>query len=97
MGILMDDFATGRNVTALPASVSSFTWDTKVQDLLPEDWVLDQEWTTEKANLRDLLGHLTGLTRYCPRPNLPLTEADNLADMMVLTTGMTRPWISSGE
>ena len=76
MGILMDDFATGRNVTALPPSVSSFTWDTKVQDLLPEDWVLDQEWTTEKANLRDLLGHLTGLTRYCPRPNLQVTEAD---------------------
>ena len=76
MGILMDDFATGRNVTALPPSVSSFTWDTKVQDLLPEDWVLDQEWTTKKANLRDLLGHLTGLTRYCRRPNVQVTEAD---------------------
>ena len=63
MGILIDDFATGRNVTALPPSVSSFTWDTKVQDLLPGDWLLDQEWATEKANIRDILGHLTGLTR----------------------------------
>ena len=59
----MDDFAHGSNVTALPYALSSISWDTKVKALLPGDWKLDQEWATEKANIRDILGHLTGLTR----------------------------------
>ena len=40
MGILIDDFATGKNVTVLPAGVSEFNWETKVQALLPDDWKL---------------------------------------------------------
>ncbi|RDX40970.1 beta-lactamase/transpeptidase-like protein [Lentinus brumalis] len=63
VGILMDDFAHGRNVTALPSAVSEFTWDTKVLDLLPGDWALDDVWATEKANVRDILTHVSGLTR----------------------------------
>lgn len=39
-------------------------WDSKVKDLLPEgEWGLEDEWATEKVNLRDLLGHVTGLPR----------------------------------
>ena len=63
MGILMDDFARGRNVTALPPGLSTFDWDTKVQALLPYDWLLEDEWSTKKANVRDILGHVSGMTR----------------------------------
>ncbi|TFK79087.1 beta-lactamase/transpeptidase-like protein [Polyporus arcularius HHB13444] len=64
MGIVMDDFAHGRNVTALPPAIAEFTWDTKVLDLLPEDWALDDQWATKKANIRDILTHVSGLTRH---------------------------------
>ena len=60
----MDDFAHGRNVTALPPTVSEFTWDTKIHHLLPEKWAIDDVWATEKANVRDILTHVSGLTRF---------------------------------
>ena len=63
MGILMDDFANGRNVTALPSTVSTFDWDTKVQDLLSDEWQLENERTTKTASLRDIFGHMSGMTR----------------------------------
>ena len=65
MGILMDDFAQGRNVTPLPLGVGSFTWETKIQALLPSSqWQLADEWASEKLNVRDALGHVSGLPRY---------------------------------
>lgn len=64
VGILMDDFAEGRNVTPLPDGVKTFDWQTKVKDLLPGDWQLDDEWATEKANIRDILSHVSGLSRH---------------------------------
>ena len=66
MGILIDDFANGRNVTALPDGLGSFNWDTKLQALFPGDsiWKLEDKWSTERANIRDLLSMVTGLTRY---------------------------------
>ncbi|KAI0742270.1 beta-lactamase/transpeptidase-like protein [Daedaleopsis nitida] len=64
LGILMDDFANGRNATALPPTLTTLSWDTEVKALLPDDWQLDQEWATEKANLRDILTHVSGLTRH---------------------------------
>ena len=63
LGILMDDFANGRNVTTLPRGVTSLTWDTKVRALLPDDWELMDNWASERASLRDILGHVSGLTR----------------------------------
>ena len=63
MGILMDDFAQGRNVTPLPAGITTFDWETKLADLLPDEWVLEDEWTTKKANIRDALAHVTGMPR----------------------------------
>ena len=84
IGILIDDFANGRNVTALPDGLGSFNWDTKLQALFPGDsiWKLEDEWSTERANIRDLLSMVTGLTRYAtlrdshtPAPhNMPAVE-----------------------
>ncbi len=68
IGLLMDDYAHGRNVTPLPHVVDAFDWDTKMQELLPDEWALQDEWATAKANLRDAFGHVTGL----PRSALPL-------------------------
>jgi CubicO group peptidase (beta-lactamase class C family) len=63
MGILMDDFASGKNVTALPSSVKTFDWETKVKALLQDEWVLEDEWATEKADVRDILSHVSGMPR----------------------------------
>lgn len=60
----MDDITHGRNVTPLPAGVSHFDWDTKLAAILPDEWLLDDEWTTRAASIRDALGHVTGLSRY---------------------------------
>ena len=59
----MDDFAQGRNVTVLPPNVTVFDWNTKVVDLLPGEWVLQDEWATKKADLRDILSHVSGIPR----------------------------------
>ncbi|KAF8131289.1 beta-lactamase/transpeptidase-like protein [Mycena galopus ATCC 62051] len=61
LGILMQDFADGRNKSALPNGVTRFTWDTKMRDLLPDEWMTEDKWITEKASLKDLLSHVTGL------------------------------------
>ncbi|KAJ7162602.1 beta-lactamase/transpeptidase-like protein [Mycena crocata] len=61
LGILMQDFAERKNQSALPHTVREFNWDTKLRDLLPEEWKLEDEWTTNKADLKDLLSHVTGL------------------------------------
>lgn len=64
MGILMDDFAYERNTTSLPESVILFDWDTKLKDLLPGEWNLMDQWAEEKANIRDILSHVSGVARY---------------------------------
>ncbi|KAJ6510503.1 beta-lactamase/transpeptidase-like protein [Mycena sanguinolenta] len=61
LGILMQDFADGKNKSALPNNVDKFNWDTKMRDLLPDEWMTEDPWTTEKASLKDLLSHVTGL------------------------------------
>ncbi len=66
IGNLIDDVANRRNVTALPDSLDTLTWDTKVQALFPGDsvWKLQDKWATEKANIADMLSMATGVTRY---------------------------------
>lgn len=59
----MDDYVHGRNVTPLPPAVDAFDWDTKMQELLPDEWALQDGWANVKANLRDAFGHVTGLPR----------------------------------
>jgi CubicO group peptidase (beta-lactamase class C family) len=51
-------------MTALPLGVEEITWTTKVKDLLPAEWKLMDGWADEKANLRDILSHVSGLPRY---------------------------------
>ncbi|KAF9233586.1 beta-lactamase/transpeptidase-like protein, partial [Melanogaster broomeanus] len=63
LGLLIDDFANGRNVTALPPGLTEITWHTRLKDLLPE-WQLMDEWASERANLRDILSHVSGLPRH---------------------------------
>ncbi|EJU03475.1 beta-lactamase/transpeptidase-like protein [Dacryopinax primogenitus] len=63
LGILIDDFEHGRNVTALPGGVE-FGWKTKLADLLPDEWALKDQWASEKTNLIDMLSHVTGLPRH---------------------------------
>ncbi|KAI0655705.1 beta-lactamase/transpeptidase-like protein [Cubamyces menziesii] len=64
MGLLIDDFTHGRNTTPLPAGLSQFDWDTKIADILPGEWQLDDAWATLAANVRDILGHVTGLPQH---------------------------------
>ncbi|KAH7929367.1 beta-lactamase/transpeptidase-like protein [Leucogyrophana mollusca] len=64
LGILIDDFAYGRNVTALPPGLSELTWTTKIKDILPGEWELMDEWASEKANVYDILSHVSGLPRH---------------------------------
>ncbi|GJE94198.1 beta-lactamase/transpeptidase-like protein [Phanerochaete sordida] len=64
MGILIDDFAQGRNKTPLPAGVQQLDWHTKVVGLFPNDWGLMDEWASEKVTVRDILSHQSGLPRH---------------------------------
>ncbi|KAF7350120.1 Beta-lactamase domain-containing protein [Mycena venus] len=64
LGILMQDFMTGKNATALPHGVTEFNWDTKLRDLLPGEWMTEDEFSTSKADLVDVLSHVTGLPRH---------------------------------
>ncbi|KIJ27804.1 hypothetical protein M422DRAFT_215671, partial [Sphaerobolus stellatus SS14] len=45
------------------ASVN-LTWSTKVKDILPDEWVLQDKVAEERANLLDLISHRTGLPRH---------------------------------
>nr|GAT58962.1 predicted protein [Mycena chlorophos] len=78
LGILMQDFADEKNTTVLPSTITCFGWDTKLRDLLPEEWLLDDEWATEKAGVRDLLAHRTGL----PAHDLSYSPYDSPADVV---------------
>ncbi|KAI6044606.1 beta-lactamase/transpeptidase-like protein [Pisolithus marmoratus] len=64
LGILMDDFTNGRNVTALPPGLTELTWHTRVKDLLPGEWQLMDESASERANLKDILSHVSGVPRH---------------------------------
>ncbi|KAH9001593.1 beta-lactamase/transpeptidase-like protein [Lactarius akahatsu] len=64
LGILIEEFAQGRNTTPLPTGLSSLSWQTKLADILPEDWELSDPWASEKANLIDILSHVSGLPRH---------------------------------
>ncbi|KAJ7018287.1 beta-lactamase/transpeptidase-like protein [Mycena alexandri] len=79
LGILMQDFADGKNTTALPSTVTDFAWSTKIRDLLPEEWKTSDPWSTEQADLRDLLAHVTGL----PSHEYSYTADESARDIVV--------------
>ncbi|KAI9452268.1 beta-lactamase/transpeptidase-like protein [Russula earlei] len=62
LGILIDDFAHGRNITPLPAGLSALAWKTKLADLLPDARSLMDPWASQKANLIDILTHVHDLS-----------------------------------
>ncbi|TDL17828.1 beta-lactamase/transpeptidase-like protein [Rickenella mellea] len=76
LGILMDDFASGRNTTPLPHELTEFGWQTELREILPADWKLEDTWASEKANIQDILTHLSGL----PRHDLSYSRTDSAKD-----------------
>ncbi|KAH7908433.1 beta-lactamase/transpeptidase-like protein [Hygrophoropsis aurantiaca] len=80
LGILMDDFASGRNVTSLPPGLTggSFDWHTKVKDILPGDWELLDGWATDKATIRDILSHVSGM----PSQDMSPSSSDSPLDVI---------------
>nr|GAT48083.1 predicted protein [Mycena chlorophos] len=86
IGILIKDFADGKNTTALPSAITRFGWDTKLSDLLPGEWLLEDEWATEKANLRDMLSHVTGLPAHDASYSPYASPADIVNNMRNLRT-----------
>ncbi|KAI0042675.1 beta-lactamase/transpeptidase-like protein [Auriscalpium vulgare] len=77
VGILIDDYAHGRNSTPLPASLEKLDWDTKLKDLLPGEWELMDHWAHEKADIVDILTHVSGL----PRHDFAYSSSDTPASM----------------
>jgi CubicO group peptidase (beta-lactamase class C family) len=63
VGLLMDDFAHGRNKVPLPHGVKSFDWNTPMRELLPEEWKLLNHTASHEATMADLLSHSSGLPR----------------------------------
>ena len=67
VGLLMDDYAHGRNVTPLPEGLKRFDWDTRVRDILPKElnWSLKpfdgDDSATRNAKIKDVVGHGSGL------------------------------------
>ncbi|KAI1795410.1 beta-lactamase/transpeptidase-like protein [Ganoderma leucocontextum] len=67
IGLLMDDYVYGRNVTPLPEGLKHLDWDTKVKDILPKElnWILNpidgDDSAMRNAKIRDVLGHVSGL------------------------------------
>ena len=63
LGILIDDYAEGRNSTPLPPGLSELTWSSKLKDILPDEWKLQDEYASDHATLQDILSHVSGLPR----------------------------------
>jgi len=59
----MDDFAQGRNSTPLPFGLATFNWDTKLKDILPGKWKVMDRIASEKAAMKDIFSHVTGLAK----------------------------------
>lgn len=52
------------NYTSPAVHGQALAWDTKVHDLIPEDFVLSDPWATSHTTLEDALSHRTGLPRH---------------------------------
>lgn len=46
------------------SAYSHITWDTKLADLIREDFVLQDPWSTEHLTLTDAMSHRTGMPRH---------------------------------
>ncbi|KAI9456694.1 beta-lactamase/transpeptidase-like protein [Lactarius psammicola] len=77
LGILIEEFAQGRNTTPLPTGLSTLNWQTKLADILPGDWELSDPWASKKANLIDILTHVSGM----PSHELAYKRTDSTLDV----------------
>ncbi|KAH9180216.1 beta-lactamase/transpeptidase-like protein [Lactarius sanguifluus] len=80
-GILIEEFAQGRNTTPLPTGLSSLSWQTKLADILPGDWELSDPWASEKANLIDILSHVSATDFAYKRNHSTLNITRNLRNL----------------
>jgi CubicO group peptidase (beta-lactamase class C family) len=71
LGLLIDDFKHGRNVTALPAGLDELTWSSKLKSVLP-DWSAADQDIYQHLTLRDALSHVSGFPRYVQLSSLPI-------------------------
>ena len=63
MGLLIEDYAAGKNVTPLPDELARLDWDTKLNDILPGSWELADSSANALASLKDILSHQSGVPR----------------------------------
>ncbi|KAG2141572.1 hypothetical protein BD769DRAFT_1427191 [Suillus cothurnatus] len=47
-------------VTPLPAALTEFNWHTLVQDILPGEWQLMNNWASKKADMKDIPSYVSG-------------------------------------
>ena len=60
-----DDFGSKPNKTPqVPRGLATFNWDTKVKDILPEQWGLKEIWASEMANIGNIFVHASGLPSW---------------------------------
>lgn len=52
------------NYTAPAVHGAKLAWDTPVHDIIPEDFVLADDWATTHITIEDALSHRTGLPRH---------------------------------
>ncbi|KAI1795412.1 beta-lactamase/transpeptidase-like protein [Ganoderma leucocontextum] len=70
IGLLMEDYADGKNATPLPPGLKPFDWETKIADIVPKElgWALQDldgdDWAAREASIADVLGHASGLPRH---------------------------------
>jgi CubicO group peptidase (beta-lactamase class C family) len=63
LGLLIDDYAHGRNATPLPPTLRTLSWASKLVDVLPE-WGVPDGDIRAHLSLRDALSHVSGLPRH---------------------------------
>jgi CubicO group peptidase (beta-lactamase class C family) len=63
LGLVINDFKHGRNVTTLPAGLEELKWSSKLKDVVPE-WSSTDQDIYEHLTLRDALSHVSGYPRY---------------------------------
>ena len=102
IGLLIEDYATGKNVTPLPSGLQRFDWDTKLVDIIPKEleWGLQDlggdDWATRKASIADALGHVGGLPRHDHSYRPGDTSEDVVRRMRLLRTSyeLREKWCS---
>ena len=62
IGLLIDDYANGKNVTPLPSGLKRFDWDKKLIDILPREL----EWSLQVS---EGIPHVLAHRRWSSRPS----------------------------